>query len=199
MVEPRGSSASGPRVSRTAARPAAAPIPAPMPAPLGVRVAIAPMPAPVAVVDTTVPTFWPLLPPPVTLPSESMVSLPPESALRGALGFQQFTAKIGTDGDHNAVVRGNRKRGLKIDGVASFGAARGDTILKHDANTRSRRNHDRFAGAGLGRCRRKCRRNCRRCTGLRPVRLLSRARCDNSQHACDQTQVLAQVLAKPSP
>src|SRR6266481_5740736 len=63
---------------------AAAPIPAPMPAPLGVRVAMAPIPAPAVVVSTTVPTFLPLLPPPVTLPSESMVSLPPESALRGA-------------------------------------------------------------------------------------------------------------------
>ena len=65
------------------ANPAAAPIPAPMPSPF-TPWAIAPIPAPAAVVCATVPTSFPFPPPPVTLPSESMVSLPPESALRGA-------------------------------------------------------------------------------------------------------------------
>src|SRR6516225_6512358 len=93
IVEPRGSSASGPRVRRTAARPATAPIPAPIPAPLP-SPAMAPMPAPAAVVLTTVPTSFPLSLPPVTLPSESMVSLPPESALRGA-AFKSTVYRVG--------------------------------------------------------------------------------------------------------
>src|SRR6266571_3590892 len=66
----------------------------------------------------------------------------------GALGFQQFAAKIGPNRHYNAVVLGNRKGGLKIHGVAGFGAARGDAVLEHDADSRSRGNSDFFAGAG---------------------------------------------------
>src|SRR6266446_3693048 len=84
-VEPRGNCASGPRVRSPAPRPASPPMPAPMPAPLA-PAAIAPMPAPVTVVVATVPTSFPLPPGPVTFPSGSIVSLPPESALRVAAG-----------------------------------------------------------------------------------------------------------------
>src|SRR5207253_10566420 len=64
----------------------------------------------------------------------------------GALGFQQLAAKIGSDWNYDAVVLGNRKGGLKIDGVAGFGAAGGDTILENNTHSRSRGNRDFFIG-----------------------------------------------------
>src|SRR5271163_574396 len=76
-VDPRGISASGPRVSSTAAKPTAAPAAAPIPTPLPVRVARPPMPAPAAVVFAIVPMSCPFSESPMILPSLSVVSFPP--------------------------------------------------------------------------------------------------------------------------
>src|SRR5580700_4845080 len=76
-VEPRGISASGPRVSNTAAKPTAAPAAAPIPTPVPVRVARPPMPAPAAVVFAIVPMSCPFSESPMIFPSLSVVSFPP--------------------------------------------------------------------------------------------------------------------------
>src|SRR5712692_11201885 len=97
----------------------------------------------------------------------------------GALGFQQFAAKIGPNRDYDAVVPGNRKGSLKIDRVAGFGAMRGDTVLEHDSDSRPRRNGDFFAGAcrlRLSRLGRDRRRSIR----LRALRLLRSDGCSRN-------------------
>src|SRR5207302_8929096 len=112
----------------------------------------------------------------------------------GALGFQQFASKIGADRDHDAVVLGNRKGGLQIDGVAGFGAARGDAILENNTDSRSRGNRDFFiGGCRLGWSR--LRGDRRRRVGLRAFGLLSRARRAYQQNACEE-QVRAEPLAQ---
>src|SRR5438876_2796271 len=113
----------------------------------------------------------------------------------GALGFQQFAAKIGTDRDDDAIVLGNRKGRLKIDGVTGFGTARGDTVLEDNTHSRSRGNRDFFTGA-CGLCRSRLRGDRRRRVGLWAFGLLSGARRAYCQHACDQKQGFTKLLAQ---
>jgi len=70
-------------VRRTAANPAAAPIPAPMPRAFHTRGQSRRSLPRQRWFSAIVPASFPLPPGPMTLPSESIVSLPPESALRG--------------------------------------------------------------------------------------------------------------------
>ena len=71
-VDPRGSSASGPRVSNTAARPHRRPPPAPIPTPFALCVASPPIPAPAPAVFAIVPMSLPLFEAPMILPSLSV-------------------------------------------------------------------------------------------------------------------------------
>src|SRR5277367_772798 len=82
-VDPRGNSASGPRVSNTAANPTAAPTPAPIPTPFALCVASPPIPAPAPAVFAIVPMSLPLFEAPMILPSLSVVSPPPVPAFPG--------------------------------------------------------------------------------------------------------------------
>src|SRR6202030_4442635 len=74
-----------------------------------------------------------------------------------ALRFQQLAAKIRTNRDHDAIVLGDWKGRLQVNRVSRLGAARGNAVLKHHAYSRSRRNRDSFARAGLGRRSRRWR------------------------------------------
>src|SRR6267154_2139284 len=171
-VEPRGSSASGPRVKSTAANPCAdtesldsvGNRPDPRSGRRGLRDRTGVLPlttragdfalgirrfltAGIGAARGGVQTDG------VTVRQDQRVQTQPEltAALDapGPLRFQQLTAKIGTDRDHNAIALGDRKRRLKVDRVSRLGAVRGDTVLEHDADASSRRNGDSFTGANL--------------------------------------------------
>ena len=60
----------------------------------------------------------------------------------GALGFDQFTTKIGADWNHDAVVLGDRKRRTEIERIAGFRAAGGDAVLQNDRESSTSGNID---------------------------------------------------------
>src|SRR6267154_85421 len=117
-----------------------------------------------------VPASFPLPPGPMTLPSESIVSLPPESALRG----QQFPFQIGAHRDYDTIPLGDRKICLQVNRIPWLRAARGDAVLKDNPDARSRRYGDSIAGGDLRRRLLGHRHNRRWGSGLRPFRLLSK-------------------------
>jgi len=146
-VVPRGSSASGPRVSKTASKPAVAPAPCPM-----TRLALDGLPAKRLVDGTRTSDD--------SFGSDALLSVAIHAARRGPqfdgvavrkghllegdaklaassnpsgpLGFENLPADERAHRNHDAIVARDRIGSLEVDGIAGFGGAGVDAVAKQE-------------------------------------------------------------------